>query len=84
MNFGQHAGRRLELLQRIFGVQADLDRRAARRALQALPIKWLIRSHAQHALDQVQASDGFGDRMLDLQAACSPRENRTRRARGRR
>ncbi|SVK51225.1 Uncharacterised protein [Acinetobacter baumannii] len=66
MHLGQHAGAGLEVFQRIFGVEAHLDRRALRRALQRRPIQRVARRHLQHACDQIQAGDHFGDRVLDL------------------
>ena len=66
MHLGQHAGAGLEVLQRIFGIEAHFDRRALRRALQRRPIQRIARRHLQHACDQIQAGDHLGDRVLDL------------------
>ncbi len=66
MHLGQHAGAGLEVLQRVFGVEAHFNRHTLRRALQRRPIQRVARRHLQHAFDQIQAGDHLSDRMLDL------------------
>ncbi|MNI26837.1 hypothetical protein D3C73_805540 [compost metagenome] len=68
MHFGEHTGAGLEVLQRIFRVDAHFDGGALRGTLQRRPVQRIASGHAQHALDQVQASDHLGDRVFDLQA----------------
>ncbi|MDT4863278.1 hypothetical protein FQZ97_979760 [compost metagenome] len=68
VHFGEHTGARLEILQRVFGVDAHLDGGALRRAAHCLPVQCVAGGHAQHALDQVEAGDHLGDRVLHLQA----------------
>ncbi len=71
---GQHARRRLELAQRILGIQAHLDGCALRRARHGGVIQRFARGHAQHALHQVQPGDGFRHGMLYLQAGIDLQE----------
>ncbi|KAG1442994.1 hypothetical protein G6F57_018241 [Rhizopus arrhizus] len=66
-HIGQHPGRRLELAQRVFGVQPHFDRCALRCARHSGEVQRFARGHAQHAFHQVQARHGFRHRVLNLQ-----------------
>ena len=62
-----HAARRgREAHRGVLGVQARLDRVAD--GLRRLALELAAGGHVQLQLDQVQAGDGLGDRVLDLQA----------------
>ena len=62
------ARRGLEILARILGVDAALDRRAAGHDVRLRERQRLAGGHANLRLDQVDAGDHFGHRMLDLDA----------------
>ena len=62
------AGRGLEIPLGVFGVDAALDGRAAVDDVFLLPRQRLAGGDANLPLDQVDAGDHFGDRMLDLDA----------------
>ena len=64
----QATDRRQEALVRIFGVDARLQRMAANDQLFLLQRQRLASADFQLPLDQVEAGDHFGDRVLDLQA----------------
>ncbi|CAH0326646.1 hypothetical protein SRABI106_04729 [Rahnella aquatilis] len=66
-HFGQHAGAWLEILQRIFCVNTHFHRRALRGFFHCWPVRRFTGGDVQHAFEQVQTGDHFGDRMLNLQ-----------------
>ena len=63
----QPAGRGQEVAERILRVDAALDRPAFALDLGLRERQRLAGGHADHQLDQVEARDGLGHRMLDLQ-----------------
>ncbi|MOA11190.1 hypothetical protein D3C78_1311200 [compost metagenome] len=69
VHLSQHAGAGLEMLQRIFGINAHFNRCPLRRSLQRRPVQRIARRHLQHAFDQIQPGDTFSHRMLHLQAS---------------
>ncbi len=64
---GQTSGRRQEVARRVFRIDAALDRPAGQLHLGLLEPERLAGRNADHLLDQIDAGDQFGDRMLDLQ-----------------
>src|SRR6185369_11645249 len=65
---GDSTSRRQETAIRILGVDPGLDRVAGDRDLFLPARQALARRDPQLPLDQVEAGDHLGDRMLDLQA----------------
>src|SRR6185312_16063418 len=63
----QTAGRGQEIAVRIFGINPALDRPAAKLHIGLPDGELFSRGHADHLLDQVDARDQLGHRMLDLQ-----------------
>src|SRR6202030_753871 len=63
----QPADRRRKIAIRILGVDAPLDRPAVELDVALLERKRLAGRDADHLLDQIDAGDQFGHRMLDLQ-----------------
>ena len=63
----EHAGRRLEVLERIFRVHPCLHGMAGGGDRQAVERRHLARAELHHPLDDVDAGDGFGHAVLDLQ-----------------
>ena len=59
----------------VLGVQADLDRVAAR-ARRAVEVERPALGDAQLQRDQVDAEDGLGDRVLDLEAGVHLQEEK--------
>ena len=79
-------GRGQEVARRVLGIDAALDRPAGELHVALLELELLARRDADHLLDEVDAGDELGHRMLDLQprvhleeveAAC-PARRRTR------
>ena len=66
--FDQAARRRQEAARRILGVDAALDRPAVQLHVGLLQAQLLAGGDPDHLLDQVDAGDELGHRMLDLQA----------------
>ncbi len=66
--FDQPPGRRQEAARRILGVDAALDRPALKLHVRLRQAQPLAVGAADHLLDEVDAGDEFGHRMLDLQA----------------
>ncbi len=64
----QATGGRQEVAERVFGVDAALHGPAIALHLRLGERQFLASGHADHQLHQIQASDGFGHRVLDLQA----------------
>ncbi len=64
----QAAGRRQEVAERVFGVDAALDGPAVALHVRLRQRQLLAGGDADHQLDQVQAGDALGHRMLHLQA----------------
>ncbi len=64
----QAARRGQETTQRVFGIDAGLDGPAAQLHLRLRDGQLFICCNADHLLDQVDAGDQLGDRMLHLQA----------------
>lgn len=60
------AGLGLEILFRVFGIDAALDRVTVQPDVSLKQLDALPRRNADLRLDQVNAADHFGDRMLDL------------------
>ena len=67
LHLGEQAGAGLEVLLRILGVDAHLDRVAARRVLVAGEIRRLAGSSADHPFDQIDAGHDLRHAVLDLQ-----------------
>ena len=67
-HFGQQTGGGLEVLERIFRVQPGLDRVAARAHVEARQRRHFAAREPHHPLDQVDAGDGLGHAVFDLQA----------------
>jgi hypothetical protein len=63
----QPAGGRQEVAERILGVDAALDGPAVALHVGLRQRQLLAGGHADHQLDQVEAGDALGDRVLDLQ-----------------
>ena len=57
-----------EVAERVLGVDAALDGPAVALHVFLFDGQFFASGHADHLLDQVQARDGFGHRVLDLQA----------------
>ncbi len=60
--------RRLEVFQRIFGIETHFNRRALRCFCEPRPVQRLARGHINHALDKIQPRHGLGYRVLHLKA----------------
>src|SRR5262249_33820130 len=63
---GEPSDRRREIAVRILGIDAALDRPAFELDVALLEQKPLAGGDADHLLDQIDAGDEFGHRMLDL------------------
>ncbi len=63
----QFAGRRQKAALGIFGIKPRFDRVAGERHLLLRQRQLLAGGNAELPFDQIEAGDGFGDRMLDLQ-----------------
>ena len=66
--FDQASGRRQETARRVLGVDPALDRPAGKFYVGLLQSQRLAGGASDHLLDQIDAGDEFGHRMLDLQA----------------
>ena len=64
----QTADGRQEVAERVLGIDAALDRPAVDLHVRLLEGQLLAGRRADHQLDEVDAGDQLGDRMLDLQA----------------
>ena len=62
----QAAGRRQEVAERVFGVDTALDGPAVALYICLGESQLFTRGHTNHLLDQIQAGDALGDRVLDL------------------
>ena len=67
-DLGERAATRLEILVRVFRVDADLDGMAARCMRVRVEKSGVARGEADHPLDKINARDLLGHAMLDLQA----------------
>ena len=65
---GEPSGRGQEAARRILGVDAALDRPAVQLHVGLAEAQRLAGGAADHLLDEIDAGDEFGHRMLDLQA----------------
>ena len=73
-HFGQDPCAGLELPRRVFGIQADLNRRAFELGLQAGQGRQIAAGQQHHPGHQIDAADLFGHTMLDLQACVDLQE----------
>ena len=64
----QAADRRQEVAIGVLGVDAGLDRPAVETHVALADRQLLARSNADHLLDEIDAGDQLGDRVLDLEA----------------
>ena len=67
----QSAGSRQEIIARVFGIQPHFDRMADQRNLGLSHRQRFAAGHTNLPGHQIEAGDGFGDRVFDLQGVCS-------------